>query len=137
VILNYVGTSTWDSITGIARQGRTGSWAGNSAHRVWSVPMLPLNLAASLSAEASSDYNSKFVSVAQQLVAGGHGSATKRLGWKMTGDWYTWSGVKNPTAFAAAWRQVVTVMRSISGAHFYLRLQHRHGRCRPDRDVPR
>ena len=118
VIVNYLGTSTWDSITGVTKQGLTGYWAGSSAHRVWSVPMLPLNQSASLTAEANGDYNSKFVSVAQQLVAGGDGSSTIRLGWEMTGNWYTWSGAKNPAAFAAAWRQVVTAMRSVPGAHF-------------------
>src|SRR3954453_2835019 len=118
VIVNYLGTGTWDSITGVAKQGLTGYWAGQSAPRVWSVPMLPLHESASLSAKAHGDYNSKFVSVAKKLVAGGDGSATIRLGWEMTGDWYTWSGAKNPAAFAGAWRQVVNSMRSVSGAHF-------------------
>ncbi len=118
VIVNYISTSTWDTITSVSKQGLTGYWAGQSAHRVWSVPMLPLKESASLTNEARGDYNSKFVSVAQQLVAGGDGYSTIRLGWEMTGDWYTWSGVKNPTAFAGAWRQVVNSMRSVSGAHF-------------------
>ncbi|MDX6208664.1 MAG: hypothetical protein QOE24_1055 [Frankiales bacterium] len=118
VVVNYLGTSTWASITGVSQQGLTGYWAGSSAHRVWSVPMLPLQESASLSAEASGAYNSKFYSVAQQLVAGGDGSSTIRLGWEMTGDWYTWAGSKDPAAFAEAWRQVVSTMRSVPGAHF-------------------
>jgi hypothetical protein len=36
----------------------------------------------------------------------------------MTGDWYPWSGAKNPTAFVGAWRQIVNTMRAQSGAHF-------------------
>src|SRR5205823_9972458 len=118
VIVNFLGTSTWSSITGVSKQALTHYWAGSSAHRVWSVPMLPRKESASLTAEAKGAYNSKFRSVARQLVAGGDGSSTIRLGWEMTGDWYTWSGAKNPKAFAAAWRQVVSAMRSVRGAHF-------------------
>lgn len=136
VIVNYLGTSTWDSITGVSKQGLTSYWAGHSAHRVWSVPMLPLHQSASLSAEARGDYNSKFVSVAKQLVAGGDGSATIRLGWEMTGDWYTWSGAKNPAAFAGAWRQVVTAMRSVHGAHFTFDFNIAMGAANPTKMYP-
>src|SRR5207247_7372758 len=76
VIVNFLGTSTWASITGVSKQGLTRYWAGNSAHRVWSVPMLPRKESASLTSEAKGAYNSKFRSVARQLVAGGDGSST-------------------------------------------------------------
>src|SRR5205823_4144353 len=118
VIVNFLGTSTWSSITGVSKQALTHYWAGSSAHRVWSVPMLPRKESASLTAEAKGAYNSKFRSVARQLVAGGDGSSTIRLGWEMTGDWYTWSGAKDPAAFAGAWRQAVTAMRAVPGANF-------------------
>ncbi|MDX6256618.1 MAG: hypothetical protein QOJ11_2952 [Frankiales bacterium] len=118
VVTAYTGTSTWDSITGITKQGLTKYWDNSNAHMVWSVPLLPLHESASLQIAATGAYNSKYASVAQQLVAGGDGAATIRLAWEMTGDWYTWSGVKDPVAFAGAWRQAVTAMRSVSGAHF-------------------
>ena len=52
------------------------------------------------------------------LVAGGDGNATIRLGWEMTGDWFAWNGVKDPAAFAGAFRQAVTAMRGVPGQHF-------------------
>jgi hypothetical protein len=118
VVTNYLGTSTWNGITNVAGEGLTNYWAGSSAHRVWSVPMLPLSESASLTTEASGGYNSKFATVAKALIAGGDGSSTIRLGWEMTGDWYPWAGAKNPSAFIGAWRQIVTTMRAQAGAHF-------------------
>jgi hypothetical protein len=118
VVTGYTGTQTWDSITSVTKYGLTKYWDNSNAHMVWSVPLLPLDGTASLETAATGAYNSKYASVAQQLIAGGDGSATIRLGWEMTGDWYTWSGVKDPAAFAGAWRQAVTAMRGVSGAHF-------------------
>ncbi len=118
VVTNYLGTDTWTGITNVAGEGLTKYWDGSTAHRVYSVPMLPLQQSASLTAEANGDYNSKFKTVAQALINGGDGSSTIRLGWEMTGDWYPWYGGANPSAFISAWRQIVTSMRSVSGAHF-------------------
>jgi hypothetical protein len=118
VVTSYLGTDTWQGITNVAGEGLTGYLAGSTVHRVWSVPMLPLGESASLSTEANGGYNDKFATVAKALIAGGDGSSTIRLGWEMTGDWYPWSGAKNPTAFVGAWRQIVNTMRAQSGAHF-------------------
>jgi hypothetical protein len=118
VVTNYLGTDSWYGITNVVGQALTHYWDGSNVHRVWSVPMLPADGTGTLQAEAAGAYNSKFVTVAQALVAGGDGSSTIRLGWEMTGDWYPWSGAKDPASFAAAWRQVVTAMRGVAGAHF-------------------
>ena len=71
-----------------------------------------------MSQAASGAYNSKYASVAQQLVAGGDGYATIRLAWEFNGDWFAWSGIKDPAAFVGAWRQAVTAMRGVPGQHF-------------------
>ncbi|BEP13263.1 hypothetical protein acdb102_15740 [Acidothermaceae bacterium B102] len=118
VVTSYTSTDSWDLITGVTKQGLTQIYSGTNAHLVWSVPLLPLNGSASLSQAAAGAYNAKYASVAQQLVAGGDGSATIRLGWELNGDWYTWGGVKDPTSFVGAWRQAVTAMRGVAGAHF-------------------
>jgi hypothetical protein len=118
VVTNYLGTDSWYGITNVAGEGLTHYWDGSSVHRVWSVPMLPLDKSGTLQAEAQGSYNSKFYTVAQALIAGGDGSSTIRLGWEMTGDWYPWSGAKDPAAFIGAWRQIVNTMRSVPGAHF-------------------
>lgn len=116
VITVYSGTNTWDAITNIS--GEVGWWGGTNAHRVWSVPLLPLDNSATLASAAAGAYNSKYYAIGQGLVAGGDGSATIRLGWELNGDWYTWSMSKNPSAFAQAWRNAINQMRSVPGAHF-------------------
>ena len=119
VVTVFTGTSTWDSITGVAKQGLTKYWDGSKAHVSTRCRCCRSTRARRLCRpRATGAYNSKYASVAQQLVAGGDGDATIRLGWEMTGDWYTWSGVKDPAAYAGAFRQAVTAMRAVSGAHF-------------------
>ncbi|BEP13261.1 hypothetical protein acdb102_15720 [Acidothermaceae bacterium B102] len=121
VTVGYLSVGTWASMTGVKQQGLTKIMAGGSAHRVWSVGLLPLDAAsegATLQKAAAGAYNSKFVTIAQGLVDGGDGYSTIRLGWEGNGDWYPWSGAKDPASFAAAYRQEVTAMRSVSGAHF-------------------
>ena len=82
------------------------------------MPLIPSDGSSTLDAAAAGSYDSKWVTVAQKLIAGGDANATIRLGWEFSGDWFAWSGVKNPTAWAAGWRHAVTAMRSVAGAHF-------------------
>ena len=118
VVTSYISTNSWDAITGVSKQGLTSLYSGTNAHLVWSVPLLPLNGSATLAQAATGMFNSKYASVAQQLVAGGDGSATIRLGWELNGDWYSWGGTKDPASFVGAWRQAVTAMRGVPGQHF-------------------
>ncbi|MDX6228878.1 MAG: hypothetical protein QOI76_2268 [Frankiales bacterium] len=117
-VISYIGTDSWNSITNVAGQGLTGYWAGEAAHRVWSVPLIPSDGSSSLQTAATGSYNSKYATVAKALVAGGDANATIRLGWEMTGEWFAWSGVKDPAAYVGAFRQAVSAMRSVSGQHF-------------------
>jgi hypothetical protein len=74
----------------------------------------------SLEAAATGAYDRYFVVLARHLVAGGLGSVGIRLGWEFNADYYRWA-VKTPAEaadFAAAWRQTVSAMRSVSGAKF-------------------
>ncbi|MDX6691663.1 MAG: hypothetical protein QOG15_3120 [Solirubrobacteraceae bacterium] len=84
----------------------------------YTVPMLP-DEGGTLAQGASGQFNGYFRTLAERLVAGGQGSATLRLGWEFNGDWYKWSikGGQGAT-YAAYWRQIVTTMRSVPGAHF-------------------
>jgi Glycosyl hydrolase family 26 len=118
VVVNYLGTDTWAGITNVAGEGLTKYWDGSNVHRVWTVPMLPLQEPATLEQGATGAYNDKYYKIASDLVAGGDGYSTIRLGWEMTGDWYTWSGVKDPAAYVGTWRQAINTMRSVPGAHF-------------------
>ena len=117
-ITGYTSTDSWDAITGVTRQGLTGLYTNTNAHMVWSMPLVPGNGTSSLSQAATGAYNSKYASVAQQLVAGGDGYATIRLAWEFNGDWFAWSGSKDPASFVGAWRQAVTAMRGVVGQHF-------------------
>jgi Glycosyl hydrolase family 26 len=118
VSVGYISAGTWSSMTGVTQQGLTKILAGSSAHRVWSVGLLPIDGGADLNSAAAGAYNSKYAAIAQGLVAGGDGSSTIRLGWEGNGNWYPWYGGNNPSAFVGAWRQAVNSMRSVAGAHF-------------------
>jgi hypothetical protein len=118
VITSYTSTSSWSTVTGVTRQGLTSAWNNSSAHRVWSMPLIPSDGSSTMEQAAAGAYNDKYTSVAQQLIAGGDGSSTIRLGWEMNGDWFAWSGMRDPAAFAGAWRQAVTAMRAVPGANF-------------------
>lgn len=69
---------------------------------------------------AAGNYNAHFQTLAQNLVAAGLGGVAIRLGWEFNGTWYRWSVTTAAQAaqFAQAWRQIVTAMRAVPGAHF-------------------
>jgi hypothetical protein len=80
-----------------------------------------------LAATASGYYNQHFVAMARQLVAAGLGDSVLRLGWEFNGGWFRWGITANhkpaqyvarARQFAAAWRQIVTAIRHVKGAHF-------------------
>ena len=80
-----------------------------------------------LAAAASGYYNQHFVTMARQLVAAGLGNSVIRLGWEFNGGWFRWGITANnkpqqyatrARQFASAWRQIVTAMRHVKGAHF-------------------
>jgi Glycosyl hydrolase family 26 len=117
VWVNYLGTKTWDGATQVRSEGLLGGVAA-SVRRVYSVPLIPTDVGATLVAGAAGDYDRYFRVLAQQLVQGGEADATLRIGWEMTGDWFAWSGVKNPVAWVGAYQKAVTAMRSVAGQHF-------------------
>lgn len=117
VLVNYVGTKTWDGATQIQREGLLGGTAPG-VHRVYSVPLIPSDANASLAQGAAGEYDAYFRTLAQQLVSGGEANATIRLGWEMTGTWFAWSGVANPGQWVGAYQKAVTAMRSVPGANF-------------------
>jgi hypothetical protein len=92
-------------------------WAGTGYQIIWSVPMLP-NSGASLATGATGAYNAHFAALAQALVAGGQANAILRVGWEFNGFWYPWDAAGHPAQFVAYWRNIVTAMRSVPGAHF-------------------
>jgi hypothetical protein len=80
-----------------------------------------------LAAAASGYYNQHFVAMARKLVAAGLGHSVLRLGWEFNGGWFRWGITYHgkpyqydarARQFAAAWRQIVTAIRHVKGAHF-------------------
>ena len=116
VVTDYLGGNNWAALANTT--WASGRWQGTKYHFVWSMFMLPTDGSGNLATGATGAYNSYFTKAAQGLVAGGLGYSTIRLGWENTGSWYPWSLPKNPAAFAAYWRQIVTTMRAVPGAHF-------------------
>ncbi len=52
------------------------------------------------------------------LISNGYSSSVVRLGWEFNGGWFPWSAGGCAAAFVGAYQQIVTVMRSVSGANF-------------------
>jgi hypothetical protein len=105
---------------GMDNGGGIAAWRGSGYRLVLGVPMIPDGTGGTLAAGAAGAYDSYFVTLAQNLVNGGEPDAILRLGWEFTGGWYPW-GVHNSTDaanFAAYFRNIVNVMRSVPGQAF-------------------
>ena len=101
---------------------------------VWGVPMLPCGASSTQCTTNVSDYdevaaggdNSYFETLAKNLVSAGFGSSYIRLGWEFNGSDMGWSicnqdgsGLTSwASDFVPAYRNIVTSMRSVSGANF-------------------
>ncbi len=115
---DYVGSDDWREIEDPVRV--ITEWGADRAVQPdLSVALWPAT-GGSLAVAASGAYNAHFVALARNLVAGGLGRAGLRLGWEFNATWYRWS-VGTPAGsadYAAAWRQIVTAMRSVPRANF-------------------
>lgn len=69
----------------------------------------------SLQQGAAGRYDGQWRQLAQEFVAAGVPNIHLRLGWEMNGDWFRWSALRDPGAYAAYWRRIVNVMRSVPG----------------------
>jgi hypothetical protein len=91
-------------------------WTGSGKQLVLGVPMLVRSPSGSLAQGAAGAYDDHFRRLAHRLVAEGHSRAILRLGWEFNGDWFPWRSDRDPKAFAAYWRRIVTTMRAVPGA---------------------
>lgn len=92
--------------------------AGGIKLVTYSVPMLPEDGSATLAEGAAGKFDSIFTTLAASLVATGYSEAIIRIGWEFNGDWYAWAAAKDPQAWIAYWRRIVTLMRAVPGAKF-------------------
>jgi hypothetical protein len=116
---DFLDKRTWASMTGVAWLAANWARMGYTDRLVLTVPMMP-DTGGTLARGAAGDYNAQFRTLAETLVANGQGSAVLRLGPEFNGDWHLWTiDVPDGGAlYSAYWRQIVTTMRSVPGAHF-------------------
>jgi len=93
-------------------------WMGSGYRMIWAVQMLPDTGGVSLATGATGAYNSYFAILAENLVAAGMGDSMLRLGWEFNQSKFTWYAAGQATSFVDYWRQIVTTMRAVPGAHF-------------------
>jgi hypothetical protein len=129
--MDFVDATDWSHIS---NPYQLPNWKGNPFTMVWGVPMLPCGGPNTQCATNVSDYNlvasggadSYYKTLAQNLVSAGFGSSYIRLGWEMNASSMGWSICNQegsaPTSwindFVPAFRNIVTSMRSVSGASF-------------------
>jgi hypothetical protein len=110
------------------------NWKGSPYTMVWGVPMLPCGGPSTQCATNVSDFNevadggadSYYKTLAQNLISAGFGSSYIRLGWEFNATWMGWSicnqqgtGLTSwASDFVPAFQNIVTSMRSVSGANF-------------------
>jgi Glycosyl hydrolase family 26 len=110
-------------------------WKGSPYTMIWGVPMLPCPGNSSTTCltnqndydlVASGGADGYFKTLAQHLISNGFSSSYIRLGWEFNASAMGWSicnpGGSGPTSwlkdFVPAFRNIVTSMRSVSGANF-------------------
>jgi hypothetical protein len=115
---NYMPSVTWSQIANPERLLRT--WQDDpDLQLVLSVPMWPLSGGDMVLASAGA-YNTYFEGLARSLVAAGRSDTIVRIAWEFNTSYFRWSVTNAAQArqYAAAWRQIVTAMRSVSGERF-------------------
>jgi glycosyl hydrolase family 26 len=129
--MDFVDATNWSRISD---PWQLSNWKGSPFTMVWGVPMVPCGAPSSLCATNVSDFNAVasgaddgyYKTLARNLVAAGFGSSYIRLGWEFNATWMGWSVCKQDGSGPASWagdfvpafRNIVTSMRSVSGANF-------------------
>jgi Glycosyl hydrolase family 26 len=129
--MDFVDATDWSHIS---NPWQLSNWQGSPFEMVWGVPMLPCGAPSTQCATNVSDFDlvanggadSYYQTLAQNLVSAGFGSSYIRLGWEFNGNWMGWSicnqdgsGLTSwASDFVPAFQNIVTSMRSVSGANF-------------------
>jgi Glycosyl hydrolase family 26 len=129
--MDFIDATDWSHIS---NPWQLSNWKGSPYTMVWGVPMLPCGSPSTQCATNVSDFNqvasgganSYYETLAKNLVSAGFSSSYIRLGWEFNGTWMGWSicnqqgsGLTSwASDFVPAFRNIVTSMRSVSGANF-------------------
>jgi len=128
---DFIDATSWSTID---NPWNLSNWQSSPFKMVWGVPMLPCGSPDTQCSTNVSDYDlvasggadGYFQTLAKNMVAAGFGSSYIRLGWEFNATWMGWSicnqGGSGLTSwahdFVPAFRNIVTSMRSVSGANF-------------------
>ena len=116
--MDFLDGDSWSALVDTA-PSYMAAWKNSGYSMIWGVPILPYNSTTdSLADGAAGDYNPYFLSLAQDMVAGGQGGSTIRIGWEFNGGWFPWAANGQATAFIGYWQQIVNTMRSVPGQDF-------------------
>ncbi|MGH3250203.1 MAG: glycosyl hydrolase [Trebonia sp.] len=111
------------------------AWKGSPFTMIWGVPMIPCVTGPSTQCStnvpdynlaASGGANDHFKTLAKNLVSAGFGTSYIRLGWEMNASDMGWAVCNSDGSAPQSWikdfvptfRNIVTSMRSVSGANF-------------------
>jgi hypothetical protein len=109
VVLDWSERRTWEDIE--APTWLYQRWRGKPYTMVFGVAMLAEQVpGVSIEACADGAYDSHWRRFGSVVQSEGMGESIIRLGWEFNGDWYRWSA-RNPQAWAACWRRIVTAVR--------------------------
>jgi hypothetical protein len=115
--LTFLDKTNWSELSGAALIGTSKKWVNSSAGRteVISMAMLANGETGGLSSITRGTHDWAYRSIATKIRDAGIASKVIiRLGWEANGNWYLWHYQKDPTAFKAAWRRIVGIMRGIA-----------------------
>src|ERR1700683_4096585 len=104
--MDFLDGDSWSALVDSA-PSYFAAWKGSGYSMVWGIPILPNATDYSLADGAAGDYNSYFLRLAQDMVAGGQGSSTVRIGWEFNGGWFPWAANGHAAAFIGYWQQIV------------------------------
>jgi len=113
-VLEIIPRDTWAQISKPVTQIRT--WKPHPYEVVFTTAMLPKS-GGTLAAGARGEYDAHWRTFASTFVAEGRPNAIIRLGHEFNHTWYPWTATGGKEAdFAAYFRRIVDVTRSVSGA---------------------
>ena len=139
--MDFLNGSSWSTMVDSAPTYMS-TWSGSGYKMVWGVPILPNSFHADsnpsdtsgsaygLEQGAAGAYNSYYLKLAQEMVAGGQGSSIVRPGWEFNGNWFPWAAKGAAAAFVGYWQQIVNTMRSVPGQDFKFEWNPSRGRPR-------
>ncbi|MFZ4286652.1 glycoside hydrolase family 26 protein [Variovorax sp. HJSM1_2] len=115
--IDFLAAETWVAMEAAAARSAK-CWKPTNLDMTFSVPMLTTDKTTTLEAGAAGAYDEHFKTIAKNLITNGYGNASIRIGWEFNYSWFPWAAKKNPTAWVAYWKRIVTAMRSEHGANF-------------------